>query len=453
MKFIKLLIIFSCIFSINSYGKITSDYKHQFNINLLKECGIIFSNITSYPISKTHIYLSVLNFNGNLSQTCNETRNKFLDIYKKEMTSQSFSAGYEYSNSNLTFADLENRFYNNSGSFINYYNATNNLEINLRARYFNNKYIYDDSYINYYFSNKKISIGRSSKWWGPSEETSLILSNQARPFPSISLTNSNPVMLKNIGLLGHISYDFFIGLLEKDRDIPNTNLMGLRVEINPINSLNIGFSRVAQFGGDGRSVNFSTIKNIIIGKDNQGNESPGNQLGAIDFKYIYKKKNILYMQIVGEDEAGYLPSRTFYYFGATRVVNPSLDQRLSIEFVDTENKIPNYTYSHKFYFDGYRYFGKPLGANIDADSESISLVFKSFINQHTFLKASFSDGKINKNNNINNYITSEKTDFSKIDFYINYYLTKNDSISLKYSNFNGIKGIKDSFHINYEHKF
>ena len=60
---------------------------------------------------------------------------------------------------------------------------------------------------------------------------------------------------------------------------------------------------------------------MLIGKITSKNLSfenqPGNQLAGADFSFSPKNNlNIkIYGQIMGEDEAGYLPSRTFFLLG------------------------------------------------------------------------------------------------------------------------------------------
>ena len=52
--------------------------------------------------------------------------------------------------------------------------------------------------------------------------------------------------------LGLVNYKIFISKLENNREIPNAKILGARVELNKNDSIIIGLSRVAQFGGDNR---------------------------------------------------------------------------------------------------------------------------------------------------------------------------------------------------------
>lgn len=75
-------------------------------------------------------------------------------------------------------------------------------------------------------------------------------------------------------------------------------------------------------GGDGRTQSFSSFWDGFTGRDNddsgQGND-PGNQLAGFDFKLkmqpLIGMPVSLYGQLVGEDEAGFLPSQNTYLLG------------------------------------------------------------------------------------------------------------------------------------------
>ena len=113
-------------------------------------------------------------------------------------------------------------------------------------------------------------MGRLSRWWSPSKETSLILSNTARPQVGIEVSNYMPKKIENkyFKLFNKFSYEVFINKLEEDRHISNTLLFGQRFSFKPHKSLDISLVRTAQFGGDGRPTDIKTIKNMLLGKDN-----------------------------------------------------------------------------------------------------------------------------------------------------------------------------------------
>ena len=103
------------------------------------------------------------------------------------------------------------------------------------------------------------------------------------------------------------------GQLEEDRAIPNAQFFGMRINFRPLDSLEIGVSRTAQWCGDGRPCSFDTFKDLLLGKDNIGDagttreNEPGNQMAGIDARWTNMLAGVpisLYGQLIGEDEAG-----------------------------------------------------------------------------------------------------------------------------------------------------
>ena len=386
------------------------------------------------------------------TERCLKKKKEILELIKVDALKEKKIIGYQFADGKYNFNDLSSRNLLNSNYFIKYTNSTNSLEYSIEITNLNNKQVFDNSFVRLYKGNKIFSVGKISQWWGPSEENSLILSNQARPFPMISFENNIPTKMRYFDFLGPVSYKIFLGKLENKREIPNAAILGMRIELNPNKRLNIGLSRTAQFGGDGRSVKLTTIKDIILGKDNQGKESPGNQLGALDIKYSFKG-NEIYGQIAGEDEAGYLPSRTFYYLGFSKYLNNDYDKKISIETLETENKIPNYTYNHKFYRDGYRYLGLPIGASIDADSELNSISFRDVVKENLFIKVKYFKGKINKNNSEFNYISDTSKQLEGVSFDFQNIFSNKILITTRLNFFDGFIDSDTSFFIKLEYKF
>jgi hypothetical protein len=67
-------------------------------------------------------------------------------------------------------------------------------------------------------------------------------------------------------------------------------------------------------GGKGRPENYASLRDALFGQDNTGNQKsdPGDQLGGIDFRVhlasLFDIPVSVYGQVVGDDEAGFLPS-------------------------------------------------------------------------------------------------------------------------------------------------
>ena len=417
------------------YAKFNTD-----EINL-EECEFDKLVTSQYPISKTRIYYKIKQTEVN-SDKCEKSKEIFLNKLKKDTFTQKRVIGFNYNNADINFSNTTLKFLEKNNIFYSIEGANKNFSYNLNLIKDSSDSRVDYSYINFYKNNKIYSLGKTDQWWGPSDEISLILSNQAEPLPALALENNIPFKISKVGL---VSYKLFVSKLENNREIPNAKLLGARVEINKNDRIIIGFSRTAQFGGDNRPENFQTIKNIILGRDNTGINSidePGNQLASIDLRYINKSKTEYFMQIAGEDESGYLPSRTFYNIGFKK---DFLAGRLTFDYANTMSSsgIKNYTYNHFLYKDGYRYKDNPLGANIDADSKISILTYKKFMDMNTFFSLKFLNGDINMNNSDTNYLFKNQTQIKGTSFDI-VKMHKKYKLSLRYSYFDTDNAVQEN---------
>lgn len=249
----------------------------------------------------------------------------------------------------------------------------------------------DGSYVSIDWENWQLGAGAVDHWWGPGWQSSLILSNNARPSPGIFLNRNTtqafdfPVLRK----LGPWSFSAFANQLESDRHVPHAKLLGARFTFKPIASLEVGLTRTAQWGGEGRPESFDSLVDLILGNDNVGDDGieldgsnePGNQLGGIDLRWttrIAEQPVTFYGQLIGEDESGGLPSRKIALFGIeTTVANDWSNGRVFLEASDTtmdflDDRFANGTYNHSQYLSGYRYRGNVLGASTDNDSRLLT---------------------------------------------------------------------------------
>lgn len=250
----------------------------------------------------------------------------------------------------------------------------------------------DNSYIAADIGNWTAGFGAIDRWWGPAWQSGLILSNNARPSPGFFLNRrrSKAFNIPVLKALGPWSFSAFANQLEEERHVPNAKLLGARFTFKPTKNLEIGLSRTAQWGGDGRPETWDNLVELILGRDNSDNgiinedrsNEPGNQLGGIDWRWKTKflNRNIaLYGQIIGEDEAGSVPSREIGMFGIEAPwTSDKSHGRVYLEASDTTLKFwsdptPNSTYNHGIYQSGYRSYAESIGASTDNDTRSVTL--------------------------------------------------------------------------------
>lgn len=271
----------------------------------------------------------------------------------------------------------------------------------------------DGSYVAATAGNWVLGVGAIDRWWGPGWQSSMILSNNARPIPAVWLDRKTSVAPESslFSWIGPWHLSLFLGQLEEERAVPDAKMIGMRLSFVPIERLEIGLSRTIMFGGEGRSEQFSTVWDALIGKDNtnpgdSGDDDPSNQIATIDARYGFSLGNQsmgLYAQMMGEDEAGYLPSRKSWLFGVDWTSQfLRADQQWFVEFTNTlaEDLIgdprPDYAYDHFNYTTGYQYYGRAFGSTFDADAEALSLGLLNFMQDGSNLTATFTYANLNK---------------------------------------------------------
>ncbi len=251
----------------------------------------------------------------------------------------------------------------------------------------------DGTYLAVALGNWSFGIDQVDRWWGPGWDGSLILSNNARPVPALSLTRISPDPFEHKWLhwIGPWTFTTFMGQLDNDEgDRPGSDarLFGMRIDFSPFgwNNLDIGLSRTAQWAGDGRPAGLDTFKMLLLGEDNRVNgvtaeNEPGNQLAGIDYRLRIPGWNVAhYFQIIGEDEETFLPDANMIMGGIEtwgELSGSGATWRAYFEWADTRagylrrdptpSRDFNTAYNHGIYRTGYRRKGRAIGHAMDGD--------------------------------------------------------------------------------------
>lgn len=268
---------------------------------------------------------------------------------------------------------------------------------------------YDNSYFGVVWGNWIGMIGNVEKWWGPGWNSNLILTNNARPTPGLTLQRnySEPFKWPLLNYLGPWTTHLFISKLDDERHINDAKLVGMTFGFRPLQSVEVNLRRTAQWGGEGRSESLENFFELITGiADNCDNPScrpdePGNQLGGIDIRWDLPWLGAsIYGQRVGEDEAGALPSKSASQLGLQfSVTNRWFEGVGFVEYDDTSthssSRRYNVLYNHHTYQTGYRYQGRVIGATWDNDSTVTSIGAIGYLASGDRLEARFSKGELN----------------------------------------------------------
>ncbi|MGH8461092.1 MAG: capsule assembly Wzi family protein [Stenotrophobium sp.] len=266
-----------------------------------------------------------------------------------------------------------------------------NLRVGVQSRFSGQQKIvsWDGSDVSGVWDNVKFYGGWVDQWYGPGWDSSLILSNNARPFPKIGLMRDNPQAFETpwLSWLGPWQANFFIGLLDGPR-IATDSLMGsLRLTFAPVHGLEIALTRMTEFCGKGHPCNFINAAFHFNNSDSSTNEA--NEEATIEFKGTANFGNVTlspYVQFMNEDTGPFAHSITSYLAGSSVVGQVGTDGaqwRFTAEYADT---VPTMNlldfgsvahgdaYNNYSYTDGFRYRDRTLGFSLDSDSHLISLI-------------------------------------------------------------------------------
>ena len=245
----------------------------------------------------------------------------------------------------------------------------------------------DNSYVAQKVGGVVAYAGYLSHWWGPGWISSLLLSNNARPFPQIGIARDETSAFQTpwLSWIGPWQFEFFVGLLDGPRVARDTGYVGARIEFNPLPGLQIGLTRTTELCGTGHRCvpladYFTTPLQSPASPDHTNDES------GFDLRYDTMAAGWpfeVYLQVMNEDNGPFVQSASSHLFGAT-VWIPVADNplRLTFEYTDsiaTQNIFSfgkvfyDVAYNNTGYTDGMRFRGRTLGFSLDSDSRLLTL--------------------------------------------------------------------------------
>jgi hypothetical protein len=249
----------------------------------------------------------------------------------------------------------------------------------------------DGSFIGITIANWMITGGALPRWWGPGWEGSLILSSNARPMPGIAIERnySDPPSWRGLRWIGPWRATVSMSALEsRGVAVPDARFFAARVTARPRPWLELGLSRTAQWCGEGRPCDLSAFTDLLLGRDNRepsetGEREPGNQMAGYDLRIRSPWGAVpaaVYLQLIGEDEAGGLPSKFLGLAGAEVWAHSRWGAaRLHVEYTDTtcnfSRRSPAFdcAYRNGLYPQGYAFRSRAIGHALDADGRMSSI--------------------------------------------------------------------------------
>jgi len=157
-------------------------------------------------------------------------------------------------------------------------------------------------------NNVQFSFGEESQWLGPGESGSLLMSNNAAPFPAFKIDDVAPHNIPGLSkILGPFRTEFFIGQLSGQqwefctvptcqsypgypnvvgpKISPQPFIHGEKISFQPTPNLEFGMGITAMFGGPGLPVTFGNFFRTYYVHSSTAVNNPGKRISAADFTY------------------------------------------------------------------------------------------------------------------------------------------------------------------------
>ena len=231
-----------------------------------------------------------------------------------------------------------------------------------------------DTSLEFGYPYAALQAGKISAWYGPGRRGALLFTNNTQPYPGARIHNPVPIRLPGrLSFLGSFQYEFFAARTESKPQYSHSILTGTRLALSPRPWIELGFSRVLHYGGDGRDNGISEFFESWLGDTDPPDRS--NTLGGWDITLTLPfpvQPVRLYMERGSEDSSHwgriFLPwddrFANLYGLYLPRILSLSRLE-LRAEYADTfsgESKGDDW-YGHPAYPHAYRggILGHPMG--------------------------------------------------------------------------------------------
>jgi hypothetical protein len=283
-------------------------------------------------------------------------------------------------------------------------NSSSQLSLNYIG---DGKYTLDGSYLHHTSGIVTYGVGSIDRHWSFSNNTSLILSQNARPIKSIYLKLDNKFKYDWMPQEANLSFEAFNGFTEGSLNNTRSMLAGIRAILTPVDGLDLELVQTSQWGGKSYSTGISALGAALLFDTNSGSNSNINKMSGFGISYTIPGKITplrIYGQAIGEDEAGNLPSCFSYLAGIewtnTKIKYPTI---VGIETIDTRINTttlgycgPNTMYNNDTY--NYTNYGKTMGAEIDTEGTSLDFYIRSQISERINIEFTSKSVVVNDNN-------------------------------------------------------
>jgi len=229
-------------------------------------------------------------------------------------------------------------------------------------------------------------------WWGPGWQTALPLSNNSPPLAGIGFQRTEVVPSQSpwLSWLGPWTTDFFVARTEGEpSDVPGSNALitGWRLTARPLPLLEIGLTRMAQFGGKGHPETLGSFARAVVGSHANAqtvaaqSRDSGNGLAGVDLRLRcpFGARCAGYAQVMGEDSRKHLPYKYMETVGAEAWTSDG-SMRFYLEASEVgcretwrKSTTPRCAYINYAYPDGFTNSSRWLGASVGTDGKLLTV--------------------------------------------------------------------------------
>ncbi len=446
LRVLSLAIFSSLALPVYAQGIILNNNDLRTDLNWLNQQGVIQISTSTWPLSGEEIQraLSTAKIENNAQQ---KVINSVMANLEAENTSTKLALFAETDPQNIPqkFADEQKSQYQ---AALELNAGGTQWDARLRVNAEKDPIIdhgqdvnVEGSYIAGKLWNQWLIAGQIPTYWGPGHEGSLIRGDASRPVYGLTMQRAEQQAFETkwLSWIGPWQYQAFAGQLDDYHAIPDAKLLGFRLTAQPLPYLELGASRILQWGGEGRSESFDSLWNAIKGNDNfdDGALDKSNQIAGFDARLNLNRWSgvpiSLYGQYVGEDEAGLLPSKKMYLAGidySSQLNN--LPLQVYAEWADTRTNgdVQGISYNHYIYQDGYYQHGFPLGHAMGGDGQMLSLGGDIRFDVMNRLNGRVMVAKVNQSNSINNHAFTQKDEIKALDLTWTHYLKPNAPLKM-----------------------
>ena len=229
-------------------------------------------------------------------------------------------------------------------------------------------------------------------WWGPGWQSALPLSNNAPAFDGIGLQRTSAARSESpwLSWLGPWNLDFFVARSEGELTAlhgTDAVISGGRLTFKPFSHVELGLSRMVQFGGQGHPETLGSVIRAVVGSHANAqtlaaqSRDSGNGLAGYDIRVRCPDavRCAGYGQFIGEDSRGHLPYKFLNLMG-TEVWSADGVTRVYFEAAEIGCRntwkggpIPNCAYRNYAYPEGFTSGNRWIGASVGSDARLVTV--------------------------------------------------------------------------------